>query len=225
MSMNFISHITLRPNKHAAYGWDRLSMLIDGIFAIAATLLVFDLKVPPNTPPGHLGSAVLQTVRPQCVAYGAAVLLIMGGWLAIRRLAAYTTGIDHYATIDILFTLSLFILTPYTAKVYTTSNDPADQAFAVRLFCCIMIATAILYAVVVRYLISRGFADDDNLHSGRWAIFKWASYCAWIFPTAAFIVSFQSYLIAEVIILVNLLINFWPNDAQWHDGPSGIPSD
>ena len=40
----------------------RIEALSDGVFAIAMTLLILDLKVPLDTQPGHLGAALLHDV-------------------------------------------------------------------------------------------------------------------------------------------------------------------
>ncbi len=40
----------------------RIEALSDGVFAIAMTLLILDLKVPLDTPPGQLGAALLHDV-------------------------------------------------------------------------------------------------------------------------------------------------------------------
>ena len=56
-----------RPSDQPRYPWARLETLMDGIIAIAATLLVLDLRVPATHQPGQLGPALLH-LWPQYLA-------------------------------------------------------------------------------------------------------------------------------------------------------------
>ena len=44
---------SFRPGEHAPHAWGRLGGFVDGVYAIAATLLVIELR-PPADPAGHL---------------------------------------------------------------------------------------------------------------------------------------------------------------------------
>src|SRR5690242_17670977 len=92
--------LSLRPSNHPVHPWDRLSTLIDGIYAIAATLLVLELK-PPHTQPGGLGHELLHQ-WPHYGVYALGFLQVAAGWTVMRRVSAGSRGIDHYATLLVL---------------------------------------------------------------------------------------------------------------------------
>jgi hypothetical protein len=46
---------SFRPGEHAPHAWGRLGGFVDGVYAIAATLLVIELRPPSDAPPGQLG--------------------------------------------------------------------------------------------------------------------------------------------------------------------------
>jgi uncharacterized membrane protein len=48
----------LRPSAQPTFSWTRVEAFIDGLYAIAATLLVLELR-PPETEPGNLGHVLL----------------------------------------------------------------------------------------------------------------------------------------------------------------------
>ena len=92
---------SFRPGEHAPHSWGRLGAFVDGVYAIAATLLVIELRPPGDAPPGELG-AELRHMWPEYVAYAIGFSQMIAGWLQTRRLDAWMRGIDHYATLLVL---------------------------------------------------------------------------------------------------------------------------
>ena len=92
---------SFRPGEHAPHAWGRLGGFVDGVYAIAATLLVIELR-PPADAAGHLGEE-LRHMWPEYLAYAIGFTQMIAGWLQTRRLDAWMRGIDHYATLLVLF--------------------------------------------------------------------------------------------------------------------------
>jgi uncharacterized membrane protein len=92
------------------HNFDRLLMLSDGVFAIAITLLVLELR-PPEHWQGGIDTLIAAMSRP-LFAYGAGFLLIGGYWLVHRRLFARLRRVDGVATGLALLLLFLIALVP-----------------------------------------------------------------------------------------------------------------
>lgn len=92
------------------HNFDRLLMLSDGVFAIAITLLVLELR-PPEHWNGELSTLLQATSRP-LFAYSAGFAMIGGYWLIHRRLFAKLRRVDAVATSLALLLLFLIALVP-----------------------------------------------------------------------------------------------------------------
>jgi uncharacterized membrane protein len=201
----------ISPPAHPRQPWFRLDMLLDGIFAIAATLLVLDLHLPTDVPPGQVGHE-LTLLWPQYLAYGLGFVQILAGWVAVRRVSACTTGVDHYGSLGMLLALGMFVLTPFTTAVLARSiRNHADLGSAVRLMSIVLLVTMLIYSPTVYYLIRRGFLRED-ISEKLWTTFRILTYTAWIWPLAALLLSYLSPAAALALIAAYFLLNLWPND-------------
>lgn len=73
-------------------GTDRLEAFSDGVFAIAITLLVLEIKVPPATTPLGLG---LLNLWPSYVAYGVSFLVIGAIWINHHSMFEHVARVDE----------------------------------------------------------------------------------------------------------------------------------
>lgn len=202
-----------RPSEQPRYPWTRLDTLLDGVFAIAATVLVLDLHVPTTHQPGQLGPALLH-LWPQYLAYALGFLEIMAGWISTRRLSASMVGLDHYATLGMLLTAAFFILTPFTCSVLADAiRNREDLASATRLMSIVLIAAMGSLGPTVYYMFRREFHRPD-LHPRRLRIGLLLFCTAWIWPAAAFITSYVSPMAALIILAVYFLMNLSPIEAM-----------
>jgi uncharacterized membrane protein len=107
------------PVERPSWNTQRIGGLMDGIFAIAATLLVFNLKVPviaPDAPAGELGRQLL-TQLPQFLSFGLSLLVLGVYWLAytiILQLTARGDRLYHWAMLLFGFCV---ISTPFSANL------------------------------------------------------------------------------------------------------------
>jgi len=97
------------------HNFDRLLMLSDGVFAIAITLLVLELR-PPEHWNGALGELIAAMWRP-LFAYSAGFLIVGGFWVVHRRLFAKLRRVDTIATILALLLLFLIAGVPAVAML------------------------------------------------------------------------------------------------------------
>ena len=202
-----------RPSDQPRYPWARLETLMDGIIAIAATLLVLDLRVPTTHQPGQLGPALLH-LWPQYLAYALGFLQIMAGWISTRRLSASMVGLDHYATLGMLFTTAFFILTPFTCSVLASAvRNREDLGSATRLMSLVLIASMGVLGPTVFYMFRRGFHRVD-LDPRRLKVGILLFCTAWVWPAVAFVVSYASPAAALIVLAVYFVMNLSPVEAM-----------
>jgi uncharacterized membrane protein len=114
---------------------DRVVNFSDAVFAIAATVLVLSISIPPNlTDPGldqKLWDA-FQDALPQIFAYALSFYTIGLYWLAHHRLFRFIRRIDGTFIILNLLELGLVALLPFPTETFGdyTSNRPAVIVYA-----------------------------------------------------------------------------------------------
>ena len=117
---------SLERRRHRHW-FDRLIMLSDGVFAIAITLLAFDLHGPKTwTDLRDLWA----TLSPQLDAYALSFVVISVYWLAHRRFFAMIVTVDAPVTVFNLVTLALIALVPATTA-FVHGTGPLQPAMIV----------------------------------------------------------------------------------------------
>jgi uncharacterized membrane protein len=146
------------PRERRYLGTDRLAAYSDGVFSIAATLLVLDIAVrPPGTP-------LQQVLRawPSYLAYLVSFLTIGAAWLA------HTSLTDRLARSDLIFSqLNLLVLLvvaflPFPTRLLTDAlhNQDAERV-AVTFYGLTLLAIRALGAALDAY------ARHEHLYSPR----------------------------------------------------------
>ncbi len=135
--------MTTSQNTHAALpDPGRLIALIDGVFAVAMTLLVLDLKLPPQTQGGDLARALLQML-PALLVYVIAFASVAGYWMLHHSLFRHVACWDGRLVLLSLVNLLFVTLFPVTANIVGTyPQEP--------------LATACLSANSLLYCLSAG---------------------------------------------------------------------
>ncbi len=105
-----------RKEEEKAPGDERLIMLCDGIFAIAITLLVIDIKIPPGLNEGDFYNALPQLFS-QTLFYLITFIAIAGFWRLHRGLMRYIKRMDeHFISLTVLF-LVFVAFFPVTSSI------------------------------------------------------------------------------------------------------------
>ncbi len=104
---------------------DRIVMLSDGVFAIAMTLLILDIRLPEGLPHATFQDA-LELLLPKCISYVISFIMISTYWGVHRRIIHYLKRID--ASFIRLNLLLLFFVTalpiPTTFALQQHYEDP-----------------------------------------------------------------------------------------------------
>jgi uncharacterized membrane protein len=139
------------PNETA-----RIEAFSDGVFAIAITLLILEIRVPPQTQDGLLRDA-LRDLWPSYVAFLASFMTIGVMWLNHHRLFSFITKRD-----DGLIVLNLLLLLGITWLPFPTAllaehllGPHLDQQAAAIMYAGSFFALAIVFNVMWRYAIRR----------------------------------------------------------------------
>jgi TMEM175 potassium channel family protein len=210
-----------RPRDHAPHGWGRLGAFVDGVYAIAATLLVIELRPPEDAPPGELGAELLH-LGPQYWAYAIGFVQMIAGWLQSRRLDAWMRGVDHYATLLVLVSVGIYALTPFSTVVLASalgSGNRHDLGTAVRLMAILLLVALIAFALLLLYSRWAGLLRADVEPAALSLYLRTAVFVVPVVPLVAFAVSYGEPWLGLVLIVGLNLLGLLPLES--HRPPAG----
>jgi uncharacterized membrane protein len=140
----------------------RIEAFSDGVFAIAITLLILEIQVPPQTPHGGLRSALVN-LWPSYLAFLASFMTIGVMWLNHHRLFTLINKKD-----DGLIAFNLLLLLGVTWLPFPTAllaehllGAHADQQVAALIYAGSFLALAIVFNVMWRYAVRAGIVNDE----------------------------------------------------------------
>jgi uncharacterized membrane protein len=142
----------------AVSGWEAF---MHGVFAIAVTLLVLDIRVPDaaviDSGPALIDALVEE--MPRYLAYVFGFLFVGTYWLATHRFNGWMRGVDHWGLVLGLVYLMVISAVPFVTALlaeYIGLDDGRDQV-ALVVFASWQLVLAILAIAVARY----------GMHGGR----------------------------------------------------------
>jgi uncharacterized membrane protein len=191
----------LRPSEQPTFAWSRVEPFIDGLYAIAATLLVLELR-PPETERGHLGHALLDQ-WPIYLVYALGFIQMIGGWAASRRLGSLLARADHYVLLMTMLALMAYVVTPFTFAVLGDAvHDETDFVSGVRLLSIVLSASLIGLAGNMTYIRRRGYFRE-GLHAESFDRAYFASVTVWVLPLLALGLSYVvgAWAIAPIVVM------------------------
>jgi uncharacterized membrane protein len=157
-----VSEQASTPNETA-----RIEAFSDGVFAIAITLLILEVRVPPQTADGLLRDA-LRDLWPSYLAFLASFMTIGVMWLNHHRLFSFITKRD-----DGLIVLNLLLLLGITWLPFPTAllaehllGPHLDQQAAAIMYAGSFFALAIVFNVMWRYAIGRKIVSAEVSAAG-----------------------------------------------------------
>jgi TMEM175 potassium channel family protein len=143
----------------AAAGTGRIEAFSDGVFAIAITLLVLDLKVPPlagPTDPTGLFPRLLAE-WPGYLGYALSFVVVGIMWANHHNIFRYIERSDHtFVLLNLLFLLFISFLPFPTAVLARYLTVPHDRTAATALYAGTLLANGVTYNALWRYAAHRG---------------------------------------------------------------------
>ena len=110
-------------------GWEAFT---HGVFAIAVTLLVLDIRVPDSATINN-GSALISALGeelPRYVAYVIGFLFVGTYWLTTYRIMGWMRAVDHWGVVLGLLFLMVIAVVPFVTALlaeYIGRDDGRDQ--------------------------------------------------------------------------------------------------
>jgi uncharacterized membrane protein len=159
-------------------GWDksRMDAFSDGVFAIAITILVLEIKVPSDL--RHLGRD-LEHEWPAYLAYVTSFLTIGGVWIAHHRCFSRLRVIDatmvELNLLLLLFTAFLPFPTAILAEALRAAEHTAE--IAVVLYGATVLVIELVLQTLTRYVASRRQPADDQSEEPKSAVRR-----SWLSP-------------------------------------------
>ncbi|MGH7836835.1 MAG: TMEM175 family protein, partial [Candidatus Binataceae bacterium] len=146
-------------------GTDRIEAFSDGVFAVAVTFLVFNLKLPASGESAGLGQLLLS----QWPAYaGYVVTFVTVGifWANHHYMFHYIKRSDHIlAMLNVFFLMGIAFLPFPTALVATYMRRPSEQRTAVLVYVGAFLVCALLFTAVWLYAAGNRRLIDNGLDS------------------------------------------------------------
>lgn len=178
---------------------ERLVALTDGVYAIALTLLVLDLKVPEVAviTNRELRSDLLLQF-PNFIAYAIAFLVIAFYWMNHHRIFRSVTRCDERAIRLNLVHLLFVSLAPYTTSLI--GHYEGDRVAAVVFSLNLGLASLSLAILALHVLARDDWRTDES--GGSWMMVPW-----WT-PYAGPLVAIISMVVSSWNITIALVL--WP---------------
>ncbi|HYL96836.1 MAG TPA: TMEM175 family protein [Terriglobales bacterium] len=131
----------------------RVEAFSDGVFAIAMTLLVLNVRVPNTDQPGQLGS-LLWRQWPSYLAFVISFAFIGIMWVNHHRLFVHIRRIDHMLLVLNGALLLGVTAVPFPTAVLAQYLGKPDEKAATMLYAGTYVVVAIFFNVLWRYAAS-----------------------------------------------------------------------
>jgi TMEM175 potassium channel family protein len=165
---------TAPEEAHFFHSLDRFNAFSDGVFAIAITLLVLELPVPPENVPTL--PALLNTWQ-DFLGYLISFAFIGSIWLTHSALTMLMKRGDALAYAMNLLVLLFVAVLPFSTSVMVTHLDAPDVEIAVLLYGLNVLLASLMLSLLMFYvaresaLLVDDIADESlrRLYRRRWA--------------------------------------------------------
>jgi TMEM175 potassium channel family protein len=147
-----------KPERRLRTG--RLEAFSDGVFAIAITLLVLEISVPPGSEDDLLDAVVDQW--PSYLAYVVSFSTIGAVWLAHSAITEYLHGVNNLFVRLNLLLLMLVSFLPFPTRLlaeYLGEENPARVAGTV--YGLTLLSIVVLLSVLWRYAVREQLVRPD----------------------------------------------------------------
>jgi uncharacterized membrane protein len=180
-------HVVLHRD-HAEVEFSRIVAFSDGVFAIAITLLVLALEIPPNADVAD----ALGDRGAEFFAYFLSFAVVGRFWMAHHRIFGSIALFDTTLVLFNLAYLAFIALIPFTSEVL---GNYSDDSTGVALYAANLTAVSIASWVMVRYAYRHGLMRDEaERYRARFAgvgsllvaaVFAFSIPLAFVSPTLA----------------------------------------
>jgi uncharacterized membrane protein len=135
----------------------RVEAFSDGVFAVAITLLIFDLKVP-SVPAGQLAAALFRQ-WPTYAAFLLSFSFIGIMWVNHHRLFNHIRKSDNGLLFLNLLLLLGITFVPFPTALLAAHYGTADRTVAAAVFNCTYVVLAVFFNVLWHHAVRAGLLD------------------------------------------------------------------
>jgi uncharacterized membrane protein len=180
----------------------RIEAFSDGVFAVAITLLVFDVRVPSG-PNGSLGSALLRQ-WPSYVSFLISFAFIGIMWVNHHRLFNHIRRSDNLLLFfNLLLLLGVTVVPFPTALLANRYFIPGDRTVAAAVFNGTYFVIAIFFNVLWHHAVRGNLLDAATLESAQSISKQYAvGPMAYLVCLALTWISVPASIVANVILAI-----------------------
>jgi uncharacterized membrane protein len=202
-------------------GWEAF---VHGVFAIAITLLVLDIRVPPveSTPDGAALVSALLADGPRYLAYVLSFMYVGAYWITTHRSLRMLRGVDHtFLVIGLVFLMFIAII-PFVAALLAEyiGKDQQRSEVAVITFIGWQLALSVLANLELQYADRRNLMRPD-VDRRALVLFERIALLApviWLVAMAAAVLVGTPALILPLLLLVVFLFEVPGTEQAEPDG-------
>ncbi len=157
----------------------RIEALSDGIFAIAMTLLVLDIKVPVETPKGHLAEALMKDAH-SWISFVVTFFIASLFWTFQHRVFDLLKNVSHQMLAPTFVFLGFVSVLPFSTSIWGHHiNEPI--AFSIYF----LNQLAIALALTVKLEVARAYGHLDQNAAAEMMRFRLYGICLVMLTAAA----------------------------------------
>lgn len=142
-------------------GQSRIAAFSDGVFAVAITLLVLDLRIPQAAQIEPL-SELLRAELPNYLVFVVSFAIVGIKWLNHQRMFARIRRADTMLIVLNLLLLLGVTVVPFTTALLARYLQTPDAAWASMLYGLVWMLNGIAYTMVLGYAQRRGLTTTDR---------------------------------------------------------------
>ena len=184
-------------------GTERINALSDGVFAIAVTLLILEVKVPHPGPGESMGPA-LAALWPSYVAFGLSFFVILVTWIAHHDLMRLVRGTNIPLQIANGAALAYVTFIPFPTAVLAENLGGPNLSTAVALYCGTFVFGSVAFNILAEVIARNHLVRNDVDPTAIQRIRKGYHITLAVYIAATLIALVQPYLALVINVAVRL---------------------
>lgn len=192
----------------------RLEAFSDGVFAIAITLLILDIKVPRELPAGVSLLQALLKQWPSLIAFLTSFFTILIMWINHHRIFSQIKRVDDLFLLINGCLLLLVTFIPFPTSLVAEYITTGEQRTAVAIYCGTNLVMALIFNALWRY----GLSGQRLLgHQSDPGVIQFISKGYAVGPGAylgAFLLAFVNAYAAFGVCITLAVFFAWPNEVK-----------
>jgi uncharacterized membrane protein len=169
----------------------RIEAFSDGVFAIALTLLILEIRPPPVEAGADVGTffAALVGLWPSFLAFGFSFFVVLVMWVNHHELFGLVRGVDHPFLFANGFLLLVVTFVPFPTAILARFLSTAAANAAAAFYCGTFLVTSIAYnllflSVAYKRRLVRPEVSDEEL-----AVVRRAYYLGFVVYAASVVLA------------------------------------